>query len=85
LRTGASRKPAAISGQSESATSMLPLSNAAGIRAFHSSCARSSTSGCVDRNARPSAGSVWKRVLHEYAIRSRPSSPAAARLASAAA
>ena len=44
---------------------MLPLPNAAGIRAFHISCARSSTSGWLALKARPSAGSVSKRVLHE--------------------
>ena len=45
--------------------SMLPLPKASGIRAFHISCARSSTSGWPARNALPSAGSVSKRVLHE--------------------
>ena len=65
MRIGASSSSAAISGQRDSAMSMLPLPKASGIRAFHISCARSSTSGCPARNALPSAGSVSKRVLHE--------------------
>ena len=36
-----------------------------GHRAFHISWARTSTSGWSALNARPSTGSVSKRVLHE--------------------
>ena len=63
LRIGASSSSAAISGQSERPMSMLPLRTPrASVR---STSPEELDVGVAALNARPSTGSVSKRVLHE--------------------